>query len=77
MAVAAHVERYLRRFDDMLERLPPEKRADWTQTQIDSWEERYRQYQQRVDRGEMSVYYADDYVVTIAALDKRLAELRR
>lgn len=73
-----HVERYFNRLDSALTRVDPAERIKWLRVQRDHWEELYSEFCRSVDLGiSPRIVCAEDYVLTIAGLDKRLAEAQR
>jgi hypothetical protein len=79
MSRIPHVERYLARLDAYLPTLPPDERRLFLLRQAKSWRDAYGAFVARVDAGLPTdpAVHAADYLVTMAEIDQRLAQLAK
>jgi hypothetical protein len=79
MSQTPHVERYLARLDAYLPTIPAEERRPFLLRQAQSWRDAYAAFVARVDAGLPTdpAVHAADYLVTMAEIDQRLAQLAK
>lgn len=74
---AAHVAAYLARVDERLAELPGPARRYFLTDELEKWQHRYARFGELVTAGrDPGDVMAFDYIETIAALDRRLEEVR-
>jgi hypothetical protein len=78
-AVSDRTDRWLLRLADHLSTLEPAERVPFLLRQKEAWLRRYEAFAERVDSGRDPEFGEDafDYLLTLAALDQRIAQERR